>query len=83
MSNIEKRREEIEIRTAEKIENVESVILINSWRSGELDYGYCEYYDVFIGWDEDGYYLVNEHVEIIKELPNMKLVVGEYYNDEY
>jgi len=44
-------------------------ILINENFNGELYYGFCEEYNVFIGWDkEKNYYLVNEQIEIIKEI---------------
>lgn len=53
--------------------------LINAMSDGDLYYGYCEEEDLFIGWDkhtseeEREYYLVNESVEIIKTLTDIKI----------
>jgi len=83
MNNVEKILEDINTRPLVNIEDVESVYLCSTQRDEKLNYGYCEDYAVFIAWDENGYYLANEHIEIVKTLPNLKLVVGEYYDDEY
>ncbi len=65
------------------IEDIDSVMLSVTSRGVELDYGYCEDFGVFIGWNNNRYYLLNNNKEIIKELPNIKMMVGEYYDDEY